>query len=142
MQHLENLENDASNAMFLIISDIELDQPLVPEKLLELFQGFEQTFESITQESQEDSINLEGTDSDNENFPHLVFLLVGSFVTKPIAVPGGRQAAQSTFSSLGDIISSCPNISRHAKFVLIPGGLFMLRCFSRFLCFWANFRSR
>jgi hypothetical protein len=55
----------------------------------------------------------------------LVFILMGSFITKPIAVPGGRQAAQSTFSSLADTIASCPHIAHNAKFVLVPGWLCM-----------------
>ena len=59
--------------------------------------------------------------SDISNAPHLVFTLIGSFVTKPIAAPGGRQSAQSTFNSLADIIASCPYIAANAKFVLVPG---------------------
>lgn len=127
LQHLESLEAEATNTMFLILSDIQLDQPLVAEKLLEVFQGFEATYMAMTGQSQEqtqdDNIpeTYDNDFSDISNAPHLVFTLIGSFVTKPIAAPGGRQSAQSTFNSLADIIASCPYIAANAKFVLVPG---------------------
>lgn len=122
LQHLESLEAEASNTMFLILSDIQLDQPLVPEKLLEVFQGFEATYVAMTGQSEGTGDGSYDNDfADEANAPHLVFTLIGSFVTKPIAVPGGRQAAHSTFDSLADIIASCPHIAANAKFVLVPG---------------------
>ena len=122
VQHLEMLESEATNTMFIVISDIQLDQPLVPEKLSEVFQGFEATYLGMTGQSQDESPeSYENNFGDMENAPQLVFILIGSFVTKPVAVPGGRQAAQNTYNSLEDIITSCPYIATNAKFVLVPG---------------------
>jgi hypothetical protein len=118
--------------MFLVLSDIQLDQPLVMDKLAEVFQGFEATYMSMTGLSQDDEApeSYVNDFSDVTNAPNLVFILMGSFITKPIAVPGGRQAAQSTFSSLADTIASCPHIAHNAKFVLVPGWLCMKWYFS------------
>ena len=109
--------------MFLVLSDIQLDQPLVADKLAEVFQGFEATYLAMTGQSQEDEVpeTYHNNYSNVANAPNLVFILMGSFITKPIAVPGGRQAAQGTLNSLADIIASCPHIAHNAKFVLVPG---------------------
>jgi hypothetical protein len=118
--------------MFLVISDIQLDQPQVVDKLLEVFRGFEATYMAMTGQTQEDAApgSYDNDFSDVANAPNLVFILIGSFVTKPIAVPGGRQSAQSTFSSLADIIASCPHIAANAKFVLVPGKYFACKLIS------------
>lgn len=135
-QHLASLEAEATNTMFLILSDIQLDQPVVADKLLEVFQGFEATYLAMAEQSQTQSqggsqggfgssTNYEQDYSD-PSAPNLVFILMGSFVTRPIAVPGGRQSAHSTFNSLADIIASCPHIAANAKFVLVPGEFIVL----------------
>jgi hypothetical protein len=69
----------------------------VCEKLQEVFSGFEGTGGNV------------------------VFLLIGSFVTKPVSVPGGRQSAQNAFTQLGEMIAQCPQLAETARFVLVPG---------------------
>ena len=67
------------------------------EKLQKVFEGFEQS----------------GSDP--------LFILMGNFVIKPARSPGGREAISSCFSSLGDVIASCPRLAKNAKFLLVPG---------------------
>ena len=79
------------------MSDIQLDRPMVVEKLQRVFEGFETA----------------GTDP--------LFILMGNFVNKPYTAPGGREAIADAFSALGDAIASCPRIAKNAKFLLVPG---------------------
>ncbi|CAE7646094.1 DPB2, partial [Symbiodinium microadriaticum] len=94
--HMKELEEDSKDAMFIVLSDVQLDNPNVCEKLQEVFNGFE---------------GIEG---------NLVFVLIGSFITKPVAVPGGRQTAEQAFRQLGDMIRLCPGLAQNARFVLVP----------------------
>jgi DNA polymerase epsilon subunit 2 len=94
---LQELESNALDTMFIILSDVQLDRPIVMDKLLEVFQGFE------------------GTEG------NIVFILIGNFITKSITVPGGRDHARNTFKTLSEVISSCPRLANQAKFVLVPG---------------------
>ena len=50
-----------------------------------------------------------------------LFILMGSFVTKPVMSLGGREAHEAAYNSLADVICSCPILARTAKFLLIPG---------------------
>jgi DNA polymerase epsilon subunit 2 len=97
LQQLQELESNSQDTMFIILSDVQLDRPMVMDKLLEVFQGFE------------------GTDG------NIIFILIGNFITKPITVPGGRDHARNTFKTLSEIIVSCPQLANQAKFVLVPG---------------------
>lgn len=63
------MEKDNVGEIFIIISDVQLDKPLVIEKLQTLFQGFED----------QDDVNP-------------LFILMGSFITKPMNTSGGREA--------------------------------------------------
>lgn len=54
-----------------------------------------------------------------DTFP--LFILMGSFVSKPLTAEGGREAALAAFSSLADAICSCPKTAERSKFLLLPG---------------------
>lgn len=92
------LEQTATNTVMVVMSDLKLDRPLVLEKLQQVFDGFE----------------ANGIDP--------FFVLMGSFLSKPISrMSGGRGLAKATFSSLADVIASCPRLAQNAKFLIIPG---------------------
>lgn len=92
------LERAAETTVMVILSDVQLDKPLVIEKLQKIFEGFEQT----------------------EAEP--LFIIMGSFISKPISrTVYGRAAIKAAFSSLADIIEKCPRLSKEGKFLLIPG---------------------
>ena len=51
-----------------------------------------------------------------------VFVLMGSFIDNSLVTSkSGKDAAIEAFSSLADIICRYPDLSEHAKFILIPG---------------------
>lgn len=50
-----------------------------------------------------------------------LFILMGTFVSKPARSPVGREAVTGSFSALADVIASCPRLAANAKFLLIPG---------------------
>ena len=131
LMQMQQLEADAVDQLFVFISDVQLDNPLVSvlgsvvldphccigytyaqrhnlilifaivfqvlEKLLQIFQGFELTGASP------------------------LFILMGSFVSKPVLSLGGREAHEAAYTALADIICSCPILAKTAKFLLIPG---------------------
>jgi DNA polymerase epsilon subunit 2 len=98
-QHAQmlELETAATESLFVILSDIQLDRPSVLEKLQRVFEGFEAS----------------GAEP--------VFILMGNFVNKPATAPGGREGVTDAFSGLADAIAACPRLARHAKFLLVPG---------------------
>ena len=86
--------------MLVILSDVQLDKPLVIEKLQKIFEGFENTAAEP------------------------LFIIMGSFISKPISRTAyGRAAIKAAFSSLADIIEKCPRLCKEGKFLLIPGRL-------------------
>ena len=94
---MKEMETKATEEMFVIMSDIQLDRPMVVEKLQRVFEGFENA----------------GTEP--------LFILMGNFVNKPATAPGGREAVTEAFSALADAIASCPRLAKNAKFLLVPG---------------------
>lgn len=94
------MEIQAIESMFIIISDLQIEKPLVLEKLQQVFQGYANT-----------GINP-------------LFILMGNFVSRSALVSGGREAVASAFSQLADTIASVPDIALNAKFLLIPGKIF------------------
>ena len=93
------MEEQAIDSSIIIMSDIELDRPLVLEKLQRVFEGYE--------------------NSQCREPP--IFVLMGNFANKPATAPGGREVVEDAFSSLADVIANCPRLAKNAKFVLVPG---------------------
>ena len=63
---MQELEQQANDDMFVIVSDVHLDQPQVLEKLREMFEGF-------------------------SGMPHLpLFVLIGDFTSRPIGFGASR----------------------------------------------------
>jgi DNA polymerase epsilon subunit 2 len=52
---------------------------------------------------------------------NILFILMGTFITKPINALGGRILTSTSFSNLADLILEYPTISAHSKFVFVPG---------------------
>lgn len=100
-QRMEELELESIHSTFVFISDVHLDNPIVVENLEKIFKGFES----------DDILSLP------------TFVLMGSFITKPVRAAGGRELTVNAFSALADAITTCPNIAEHAKFLLVPGPL-------------------
>lgn len=99
--HLQELESNSTQSMFIILSEVHIDKPQILEKILEVLQGFEGSGGNI------------------------VFILIGNFITKPIDTPGGRESAINSFKALADVILTCPQLANEAKFVLVPGIYFL-----------------
>ncbi len=119
----EELEH-GYKGMFVLLSDVHLDDTNVMEKLEKLFQGFE------------------GCDDDyDDQVPLPVFILMGDFASRypsssnGIGGGGTRGAGHSSsmppssssttlimslFDDLADIISKFPRIAKEGRFVLIP----------------------
>jgi len=100
MLHLAEMEAAAEDQLLVILSDVQLDKPLVLDKLQSIFAGFE----------------------DNGTEP--LYVLMGNFISKPVArTLGGRDVIQAAFDALGDIIAKFPRQAQFAKFLLVPGPL-------------------
>lgn len=83
--------------MFIMLSDVHLDNISVMEKLKVLFDGY----------------------SDS---PPFLFIFMGNFLSEP---HGAHSAMilRDQFSALGDIICQFPSINETSKFLFIPGPL-------------------
>jgi hypothetical protein len=57
----------------------------------------------------------------DEEGAEIMFVLIGTFFSKPVSVPGGRDIAIGAMGALADAILSCTYISTTAKFVMVPG---------------------
>eukprot|EP01038_Epipyxis_sp_PR26KG_P013213 gene13213-17712_t len=96
--HMEEMEKNSTDTMVVILSDVQLDKPLVVEKLSQIFHGFE----------------MNGVDP--------LFVIMGSFISKPITrVVGGRESIKLAFNTLADTINQFPRIAQNAKFLIVPG---------------------
>lgn len=86
------------NGMFVVLSDVHLDNLHVMEKLEHLFQGFQ---------------NVD---------PLPVFIFFGNFTSKPFSVtPDSMKQYIGCFEDLSTLILKYPNIANNARFILIPG---------------------
>lgn len=101
---LRELEEESVKTLFIIMSDVQLDNPAVLEKLRVVFEGYETSHESSSSSP-------------------MLFVLMGSFIGRPLRSSGGRAHAVAAFAALADILANCPILQNHAKFVLIPGPL-------------------
>ena len=96
MQQMQELEAASHDSLFVVMSDVLLDKPLVMEKLQSVFEGYE----------------LYDTDP--------LFILMGPFTSKPYLSDEARPAIQSAFQNLANVICTCPRLAKNAKFLLVP----------------------
>ncbi|CAM9215034.1 unnamed protein product [Ascophyllum nodosum] len=98
MERMRQLEIKASDAMFVIVSDVHLDKPQVMEKLEVLFDGFQHV----------------------QPPPH--FVLMGNFCSSPVThAPDSVAQAVARFDALCKLILKFPGLASSAKFVFLPG---------------------
>lgn len=96
MSRMLELENESHESLFVIISDVLIDNAIVLEKLQVVFEGYEQC----------------GVDP--------LFILIGPFTNVSYLQDGARSLITSQFRTLADLICTCPRLSQNAKFVLVP----------------------
>lgn len=109
---VSELEKQASDAMFIILSDVHLDKPQVMEKLKTLFDGFQYAD------------------------PLPLFIFIGNFSSKPYTGEGVKKWIDN-FNELGNLIAEYPNIAEEGRFVFVPGPrgiLLSLFCIHSFCC--------
>lgn len=87
------------DGMFVLLSDVYLDDPGVLTKLEKLFDGF-QDFDPLP-----------------------VFVFMGDFASRyPSAVePNANETIMSYFDDLANVICKTPRIAKEGKFILVPG---------------------
>lgn len=96
--YLTEMEAAASDQAIVIMSEVQLDKPLVLEKLEAILGGFE------------------------ANGSEPLYILMGSFVSRPVnRTQGGNEIMQAAFTALADIILKFPGQAANARFLLIPG---------------------
>jgi DNA polymerase epsilon subunit 2 len=87
-----------SDGMFVILSDVHLDDALVMQKLSTLFDGYQ------------------------HNDPLPIFVLMGNFTSRPLSFSEGPSYYTSLFDDLTHmIVGKYPRIAKEARFVFIPG---------------------
>ena len=132
LNELERLQSEelehGFNGMFVLLSDVHLDDMNVLEKLETLFQGFDDS----TSVNMED--NQDGEMYDSESFPLPVFVLMGDFASNyPSSIGGGgdtvgggkssisyKSFMTGLFDELANVITKFPRIAKEGRFVLIP----------------------
>mmetsp|Transcript_33642 Transcript_33642/g.76076 ORF Transcript_33642/g.76076 Transcript_33642/m.76076 type:complete len:410 (+) Transcript_33642:176-1405(+) len=95
LARMQELEAKDSDAMFVLVSDLNLDKPGVLEKLRTMFEAFE------------------------ECEPLPLFVLIGDFTSKPIV--GDAAQLVNHFKALADLISEFEHLASEGKFVFVPG---------------------
>ena len=86
------------DSMFVVLSDVHLDQSKVMEKLEILFDGYQ---------------NID---------PLPIFVFMGNFTSSPLAyAKGGAKQFMGYFEELGNLISRFPVLAKEARFIFIPG---------------------
>jgi DNA polymerase epsilon subunit 2 len=95
---VQALEHAAADSMFVVVSDVHLDVPLVLDKLRAMLAGF------CTVQ------------------PLPLFVLLGDFTARPVGF-GKDGAAQlaSHFKALANLIAEFPALASEGRFVLVPG---------------------
>lgn len=92
---LDAMLNEHSDAMFVFISDVHLDDHRVMEKLSVLFTGYAEA-------------------------PPTAFVFMGNFDSTPYG-PQKNQKLKENFKSLGDLILGFPILVEKSQFLFIPG---------------------
>jgi len=100
---LREEERHGAEGMFVILSDVHLDNPQVMAKLEKLFDGY------TTQHSANVSSRLP------------IFVFMGNFTSKPFTANDGVQQVTSVFDDLADLISKFRVLAEEAKFIFLPG---------------------
>ncbi|KAF9606601.1 hypothetical protein IFM89_026922 [Coptis chinensis] len=96
---LQGLEKNAVNEMFIILSDIWLDNEETMEKLATVLDGYE---------------NVEVVPS--------LFVLMGNFCSRPCNLAFNSYAnLRSQFGKLGEMIAAHPKLKAQSRFLFIPG---------------------
>lgn len=84
--------------MFVVLSDVHLDNPAVLDKLEIMMEGY----------------------SDFTPLP--IFIFMGNFTSKPLSASSdGGKALMSYFEDLAGIICKFPKIAKEGRFVFVPG---------------------
>ena len=98
-QEMLRMEQEADDSIFVIFSDVNLDNLLVMDKLGAIFLGYTQ---SLT-------------------IPKL-FVFLGDFTSRPFG-QGKDDVAQfkRLFDDLGDLILKFPEIAQSSRFIFVPG---------------------
>ncbi|XP_050406951.2 DNA polymerase epsilon subunit 2 [Patella vulgata] len=92
---LKKVEEENQDAMFVVLSDVWLDNVKVMEKLKELFAGYSE-------------------------FPPTCFILCGNFSSAPHGTSHVKTLKES-FHNLGEMLSEFPTLIKTCKFVFVPG---------------------
>ncbi|KAM0868739.1 hypothetical protein ACQ4PT_041129 [Festuca glaucescens] len=96
---LSSLENKAVNDMFVILSDVWLDNPETMEKLGVVLDGYESV----------------------EVVPSL-FVLMGNFCSQPCNLAfNSFEELRLQFGKLGEMIAARTRLKEHSRFLFIPG---------------------
>lgn len=86
------------DGMFVVLSDVYLDNPAVIEKIERMLEGY----------------------SDFNPLP--IFVFMGNFTSKPLSSASeGTKAMISYFEDLANVICKFPNMAKEGRFVFIPG---------------------
>eukprot|EP00804_Cyclotella_cryptica_P008062 CCRYP_004566-RA/>CCRYP_004566-RA protein AED:0.08 eAED:0.08 QI:100/1/1/1/1/1/4/110/543 len=86
------------DGMFVILSDVHLDNPSVLDKLEVMLEGY------------------------SEFTPLPVFIFMGNFMSKPLSASSdGGKAVMSYFEDLAGIICKFPKLAKEGRFVFVPG---------------------
>ena len=84
--------------MFVVLSDVYLDSPVVIEKIERMLEGYS------------------GFD------PPPIFVFMGNFTSKPLSgAIAGTKAMISYFEDLANVICKFPNVANEGRFIFVPG---------------------
>ena len=92
---LQAMMGEQEDATFIFLSDVNLDNPKVMEKLSTLFTGYAED-------------------------PPTAFVFMGNFSSKPYG-PSRNQKIKETFVALGDLILGFPDLASKSQFLFLPG---------------------
>ncbi len=137
LNELERLQSEelehGFNGMFVLLSDVHLDDINVLEKMEVLFQGFDGSSSSSSSNDNEGNDHQDDEEMyDNESFPLPVFVLMGDFASNyPSSIGSGdtiggkstvsyKSFMMGLFDELANVIAKFPRIAQEGRFVLIP----------------------
>lgn len=95
--HMQTLEEQTEDSMFVVVSNVHLDRPKVMEKLKELFTGY-------------------------SAFPPTAFILIGNFMSRPFGhATDDMRVFKDHFDALAKLISTFPTLRKGSRFIFVPG---------------------
>ncbi|KAH9505546.1 DNA polymerase epsilon subunit 2 [Bulinus truncatus] len=94
-ERLAQIETENTDAMFVLISDIWLDNSRVMDKLNVLFKGYSE-------------------------FPPTAFIFCGNYLSSPVVLSQAKMLTDC-FRELGNMLSNYPNIIKMSKLIFVPG---------------------